>query len=255
MYKYLDANRELSKDALTLLRRPLDASVPDEVMVSLESDYAKPKSLRDLPAAMADVPIVAANTLEKRRAVYDPSPELPKFIIATHLVPIGLPASLYESSLGYLQEKITEISYKYPQFRTELGRGGILDLDIHGKPLSLLHLGLSDGRSKSQVEIARETIENALSIYERNMDNTLAIRQDAFLGDGKLDFSGTAPEQSRIAGYIYQHGPSTPEQVYEAVKNETSRDSFYKWWNDLHNHGGIYEKRPGVFDIIPHYRE
>ncbi|AFU57415.1 hypothetical protein Ngar_c04710 [Candidatus Nitrososphaera gargensis Ga9.2] len=65
MYKSFDADRELSKDALTLLCRPSDFSVPDEVMISLESDYSKPKSLRDPPAAMADVPIVAANTLEK----------------------------------------------------------------------------------------------------------------------------------------------------------------------------------------------
>ncbi|WP_148680832.1 hypothetical protein [Candidatus Nitrososphaera gargensis] len=162
---------------------------------------------------------------------------------------------MYESSLGYLQEKITEISYKYPQFRAELGRGGILDLDIHGKPLSLLHLGLSDGRSNSQVEVTRQTIENALSIYDRNMDNTLAIWQDAFPGDGKLDFSGTAPEQRRIAGYIYHHGPATREQMYEALKNEMSRDSFYRWWKDLYDHGGIYEKVPGIFDIVPHYRE
>lgn len=189
---------------------------------------------------MADVPIIVGSGLERKGGFYDTSPEILKFILATHLVPVSLSTAAYLRNIDYLQKKLDGFSYEHRSFRSEMGKGGILDLDIHGKPLSILHLALSNCRSNLEVETTPDAIDNALKIFEENMDNMLVVWQQAFPREGKHDLSWASPEQRRIFGFIYKNGPSSLQQVFEGVK-EMSRSVLEKWWRNLHNRGGIYE--------------
>lgn len=61
-----------------------------------------------------------------------------------------------------------------PVLNMEARRGVLLDLEIHGKPRSLLHLRLSDGRSNLQQEMTFDTVKKAINLFIHNLDNAMA---------------------------------------------------------------------------------
>lgn len=203
---------------------------------------------------MSDVPIVANKNIESSREFFDPSPEIFKFMIATHMVPITISKQVYNDALDYVQERISLLTNN-STFQNELGKGGILDMNIHGKPLSLLHIALSKGRSNVQQELNEDTVKKAMRLFEKNMSDTLAKWSLTFPEQGKQDLSWAAFEQKLMIGYIRENGPSKPEQVFGALCNEMSRDTFVRMWKELYDKGAIYEKETDTFAVAPFVRE
>jgi hypothetical protein len=256
MYKSVDADTELSNETLSLMRRSPDTSAPDEFMISLHSQNTQPKSLRDPPAAISDVPIVVADALERKTdKFYDTTPEILKFIIATHLSPVTMSEEMRKASLDAIHQSIHGLTSRHEEFRWETVRGGILDMNIHGKPLSLQHLILTDGRSNVESEIKMETVSNALKIFAKNMDDTLTIWGKGHRAKGEVDFTWVSPEEREIVGFIYDHGPSAKVAVSEHCHGKMTGVVFERSWKELYDHGTIYEKDTGIFDIIPFRKE
>ncbi len=253
MYKSINADEQFSTDAVRLLNRHAPLKV-DEITLSLYSNDSRPKSLREPPVTESDSPIVIKGDVEKRPGFYDSSFDILKFIISSHIIPPPVMSQeTYSRSVQYLQEQIDRLAYKYPILADERGSKGLLDLNIHGKPESLLHLALSDGRSNMVQEIEPETVKTVFNVFEKNMDNTMVIWQEAFPEKGKLDYSSISPEQRRIIGYIIEHGPSSFNEI-RAVFNDIQEFIFEKLWRELHDKGAIYEKQQGIFDVAKHYK-
>lgn len=254
MYKQFNSDMTLSYEATNLLQRPLGIST-EEISISLRSERTFPRTLNDHPLALSDVPIVAGKDIESSRGDFDPSPEVFKFILATHMTPITISRESYENGLNYLQDRLGLIADSNPAFSNERGKGGILDMNIHGKPLSVLHIALSDTRAGVLQELSDDSVKKAAKLFEANINDTLEIWADAFPGQtNEFDFSWLVAEQRRFIGYIIRNGPSTPEQVSTAFNDEISRERFLGLWKDLYEKRAIYEKDVNVFEVIPYYR-
>jgi hypothetical protein len=75
------------------------------------------------------------------------------------------------------------------------------------KPLSLLHLGLSDGRSNMQQHVTFDAVEKAVRLLIENMDNAIIAWEDIHPKDKDYNLAGIAPEARKIVGYIIRNGP------------------------------------------------
>lgn len=258
MLKSFSADEALSQEELGVLDRPVTPSLPllsKEITVSMFSRKNRPTSIRDPPAAKVDVPIVVGKDVETRQGVYDPSPAVFKFIIATHMAQVELPANIYQESLDYLRKEILTFTSEYDVLRSELGKGRILDLNMTGKPLSLLHLALSNGRSTTKAQVDLDTVKRAFALFKDNADNTMRVWEDIHLESGKYNLSVLAPEERKIIGFIVRNGPSSPELVFDSLKSAMSESTFGRMWKSLYNGGAIYEKNNGLFDIVPNLTE
>lgn len=251
-YKSYRADDSIPKEAFGLLQRPASQiNQQQEVSISMFSKHNKPRSLQDPVVVLADAPIVVTRDLEKRSGTFDPSPKVFQFMVATHMVQSSLPQDVYETSMSYIRQELTRLTDEYPLLRKHLGNGGILDLDLHARPLSLVHLGLSDGRSNIQQQVSIDTIRKAVELFKENADNTMAIWEMTFPDDAKYNLSSIAPEERRILGYIVRNGPSTQKDIYESCKDQMSESVFLRMWKSLYEGGLIFEVNNGVFDIVP----
>ena len=211
----------------------------------------KPKSLKDPAAALADAPIVVETKVERRTGIFDPDPKVFQFMVATHVVEAALPDTIYTKSLNYIDQELQKLVSEYPLLAKEAGRGRLLDLDVHGKPLSLLHLGLSDGRSNMQKEITFDAVEKAVKVFIDNLDNAMVAWEDIYPEDKDYNLAGIAPEERKIIGYLIRNGPSSKASIFQYCKTEMSEAVFNRTWKSVYDGGLIYHKGNDIFDTIP----
>lgn len=250
-YESHRADSSISKETFGRLTRTVSQDSSKEVSISMFSKHNKPRSLKDPVVVLADAPIIVTRDIEKRSGIFDPSPQVFQFMVASHMVQSSIPQDVFETGLSYIRQELTKLTDEYPLLRKQMGRGGILDLDLHGRPMSLLHLGLSDGRSSNQQEITIQTIQKAVELFKENADNTMTIWEMAFPDDAKYNLSTVAPEERRILGHIIRNGPSSRRDVYESCKENMSEGTFLRMWKSLFEGGLIFETMSGVFDIVP----
>lgn len=251
-YKSLDIESLVPRQTSELLARPVDqAALSQEISISLFSKDRKPKSLRDPAAALSDAPIVVERDVEKGRGVFEPDPKVFQFMVATHVVQTALPDVTYKKSLKYIDQELEKLMSEYPLLLKESGRGMLLDLNIHGKPRSLLHLGLSDGRSSLQQEVTLDAVEKAVKLFIDNLENAMVAWEDIHPTDKDFNLAGIAPEARKIIGFIIRNGPSSRITILEYCRNDMSESVFDRTWSSIYNGGLIYHKGNDIFDVIP----
>lgn len=250
-YKSYRTDGAIPKEAFGILNRIGASADIVETSVSMFSKHNKPRSLNDPVVTFADAPIVVTRDVEKKSGSFDPSPKVFQFMVATHMVQSILPEPIYESSLSYIRQELTRLTDEYPLLKKHLGKGSILDLGVYGRPMSLLHLGLSDGRACIQEKIDNDNIRRVVELFRNNADNTMAVWEMTFPNDAKYNLSSLAPEERRILSYIVRNGPSSQRDIFESCKENMSETVFLRMWNSLHNGGLIFEASTGIFDIVP----
>jgi hypothetical protein len=257
-YASVNGDTSIPEKVSSKLGRPSAFSLSSpsyEISISAYTRRSRPKKMTDPVVTLADAPIVIARDIITKPGIFDPDPRIFQFIVASHMVQVALPASVQEESIRYVQKALMDLQDEYPLLKTEYGKGRMLDLSVHGRPLSLLHLGLSNGRSSITSEISLETIKKAIQLYRHNVDDVMKVWEDAFPEAGEFNLAGIAPEERKIIAYIIRNGPSSMEEIFQSCKQEMSEAVFIRMWNSVYNGGLIFEKSNGIFDIVPNIRD
>jgi len=151
--------------------------------------------------------------------------------------------------LGILRNKITKVVDDHDFIhRTILGETKFLNIGETGKPLSVINLSLSIGRSQGISKISREDIHDETNDCIENLENTLALWSDE-LNYGKIDPLSTLTSlQRRMVTTIHKHGPKT---ILELSKEMTiSVDECARNVNSLLKQGVLYQFDSNKYDVV-----
>jgi len=185
-----------------------------EYSMSLLANQPTPRSLDEEGLVKSDYPLLLQDQIERKRSPYYTDLKISKYILATHFNNPIINTKDYEKGVSFVQSEIRQVVEDEEFLENEiLGYKRFLDIGINGKPLSVINLGLSSGRTVGNMQVSFENIQSSTDDFILNLENLFAIWRDE-LHYGTIDpLSSLSHDERKIITFILKNGPQTISEL------------------------------------------
>jgi len=216
----------------------------DEYTISFTSEKGASIISNSEELAKSDYPLIFEEHVERKTRSYYTSPEIYKFLLASHLIAPSLDLSTYKKGIEYSRNELLNMA-KQNEILSKLTRNdGLLNVGIDGRPTSILNLTLSYERADFDNKISFDDVKRVTSTYLDNIDHVSRIWQD-------LKFDKVNPlatlnnDERRLIAFLMDHGPSTERECIEHLK--ISDIEFFRLINLLISKNAVYQPQQGKY--------
>lgn len=230
---------------------PLLERIPcttEEYSISLLSQGSVPRSFESIGFVKSDYPIILEDHIERRSNSYYTGPEVTKFLIAAQMNSPTISQDVVEKSIEHSRMELKKLVETKETLTKMIGHNQFLDLGIDGKPLSILNLAVSRGRSIIGKSITFDDNKKTTTDFVKNLEHVSHIWFDE-LAIGKIHpLSTLGYDEQRVLAFLHNNGPHTILEVSTNLKMDYD-DCFKNLKSLLYKHA-IFEHSDGKYDAV-----
>lgn len=216
----------------------------DEYSISFLSEKGAPVISNSEELAKTDYPIIFEEHVERKTRSYYTSPEIYKFLLASHLIAPAIDLGTYQKGIEYSRNELLKVA-KTDEILSKLtGNNGLLDVGINGRPTSILNLTLSYERSDFDNKIDFDDVKRVTATYLDNIDHVSRIWQD-LKSDIVSPLATLNTDERRLIAFLIDHGPSTEKECIDHLK--ITDIEFAKLINLLIIKNAVYQPQQGKY--------
>jgi len=219
----------------------------EEYFISLLSEQSSPSDFSHEGLVKSDYPIVLEEHIERKSASYDASQEIYKYLMAVHMFSPVISNEVYKEGIKYSENTLHK-KIKTNEFMLKLtGKNQLIDLDMDGKPLSILNLTSSYGRSGLRDIVSLEDVKNVTDSYLNNLEYVVETWNERLENPIPVQ-AGLNERQKQAYDYFANHDGST---IAEGVDNlKISYDEFAKTVQELNDKGLIFRSVDDRYKVV-----
>jgi len=196
----------------TLDRIPI---TKDEYSISFLSEKSAPADFNSEVLGKSDYPIMFEEHAERKQRMYYTSPDVYKYLIAVHMFDPVIKPDLYKESLEYSRDELSKIIKTNDILGRISGSNQLLDMGIRGRPLSILNLAISYGRSDLNNVTSLDNVKDTTKLYLNNIEHIMDVWDDLIV-DKLTPLSSLSNDERRILAFLIDKGAST---ILECANN------------------------------------
>lgn len=236
----------LSSTVSTLLDRVPNGT--KEYSISLLSQEPAPQDLQSRGLVKSDYPILMEENAERKHNRYYASPEVTKYLITVQMNSPEMSIKVYDESIRLASLELQALAETKEYLTRATGHNQFLDLGVNGKPLSILNLAISRGRSNALKSITIENSHETTADYISNLDHIFDVWYE--LGVGKMNRLTTLSyNEQKIWAFLDNYEPHTAHEISHKLKIDY--DECIKIINSLSYKGAVFVDIDGKYHPIP----
>lgn len=189
----------------------------DEYSISLLSEESAPANFNSEVLGRSDYPIMFEEHAERKHRMYHTSPEVYKFLMAVHMFDPEIKPDLYRKSLEYSRGELLKKIRTDELLSRISGSNQLLDLGIRGRPLSILNLAVSYGRSGLDNLVSLDQVRSTTRLYLDNLGHITDVWDDLAV-DKLSPLSSLNNDERRVLAVLIDKGPSTIMECADSLK-------------------------------------
>lgn len=210
----------------------------DEYSISFFSSKSAPADFNSTSLGKSDYPVIFEEHSERKHRSYYTSPEIYKFMIATHMSSPEVNVDVYRKGQEISRDALLKKIKTDETLSKFSGNDKLLDLGVRGRPLSIINLAISYGRSDLANSITIERINDTSQLYLNNLEHITDAWNDLIV-DKITPLASLNNDERRVLALLIDNGPSSI--VEGATKLKMSIDEFSRIISSLHKKNTIYE--------------